>query len=83
MPARKPKGAVTYLNHSWYELVGGSEGQTAYRKRKWMAEPPNGWIKSILGFKQISLRGLHRVQAEWKLVCMALNLRRMCSLQLP
>ena len=38
---------------------------------------PNGWIKSVLGFKQFSLRGLHRVQAEWKLVCLALNLRRM------
>jgi hypothetical protein len=53
------------------------EGQAAYRKRKWIAEPPNGWIKSVLGFRQFSLRGLHRVTAEWKLVCTALNLRRM------
>jgi hypothetical protein len=27
------------------------------------------------------MRGLHRVQAEWKLVCMALNLRRMATMQ--
>jgi transposase len=53
------------------------EGKAAYRRRKWIAEPPNGWIKNVLGFRQFSLRGLHRVQAEWKLVCMALNLRRM------
>ena len=53
------------------------EGKAAYRRRKWLAEPPNGWIKSVLGFRQFSLRGLHRVQAEWKLVCLALNLRRM------
>jgi transposase len=53
----------------------------AYRRRKHLAEPPNGWIKSILGFRQFSLRGLHRVQAEWKLVCMALNLRRMAALR--
>ena len=53
------------------------QGQAAYRKRKWIAEPPNGWIKSVLGFRQFSLRGLHRVQAEFKLVCLALNLRRM------
>ena len=52
----------------------------AYRRRKHIAEPPNGWIKSVLGFRQFSLRGLHRVQAEWKLVCMALNLRRMATL---
>jgi hypothetical protein len=58
------------------------EGQGAYRKRKWIAEPPNGWIKNVLGFRQFSMRGLHRVQAEFKLVCLALNLRRMCSLRM-
>jgi transposase len=52
-------------------------GRAAYRRRKWIAQPPNGWIKSVLGFRQFSLRGLHRVQAEFKLVCLALNLRRM------
>lgn len=57
------------------------ETRAAYRRRKWLAEPPNGWIKNILGFRQFSLRGLHRVQAEWKLVCLALNLRRMASMQ--
>jgi transposase len=56
-------------------------GQAAYRKRKWIVEAPNGWIKSVLGFRQFSLRGLEKVQAEFKLVCLALNLRRMCSLR--
>ena len=55
--------------------------RAAYRRRKWLAEPPNGWIKNVLGFRQFSLRGLHRVQAEWKLVCLALNLRRMATMQ--
>ena len=57
------------------------QGRAAYRRRKWIAEPPNGWIKNVLGFRQFSLRGLHRVQAEWKLVCLALNLRRMATMQ--
>jgi len=57
------------------------EGRAAYKRRKWIAEPPNGWIKSVLGFRQFSLRGLHRVRAEWKLVCLALNLRRMAARQ--
>lgn len=52
-----------------------------YRKRKWIAEPPNGWIKNVLGFRQFSMRGLKKAQAEFKLVCMALNLRRMASMQ--
>lgn len=58
------------------------EGQGAYRKRKWLAEPPNGWIKNVLGFRQFSMRGLHRVRAEFKLVSLALNLRRMCALRM-
>lgn len=56
-------------------------GQAAYRKRKWIVEAPNGWIKSVLGFRQFSLRGLEKVKAEFKLVCLALNLRRMCGLR--
>jgi transposase len=56
------------------------QGRNAYRKRKWIAEPPNGWIKNVLGFRQFSVRGLERVKAEFKFVCMALNLRRMANM---
>ena len=52
----------------------------AYRRRKAIVEPPNGWIKAVLGFRQFSLRGFKKVQAEWQLVCLALNLRRMAYL---
>ena len=57
------------------------QAREAYRRRKWLTKPPNGWIKNVLGFRQFSMRGLHRVQAEWKLVCLALNLRRMATMQ--
>ena len=56
------------------------ETQSAYRKRKWLSEPPNAWVKSVLGFRQFSMRGLAKAQAEWKLVCAALNLRRMAKM---
>ena len=55
--------------------------QKDYRKRKWIAEPPNGWIKNVLGLRQFSMRGLEKAKAEFKLVCMALNLRRMGAMQ--
>ncbi len=55
--------------------------KTDYRKRKWIAEPPNGWIKNVLGLRQFSMRGLQKTLAEFKLVCMALNLRRMGAMQ--
>ena len=57
------------------------KGKADYRKRKWIAEPPNGWIKSVLGFRQLSMRGLDKAKAEFKLVCLALNLRRMGAMQ--
>jgi transposase/IS5 family transposase len=57
------------------------QGKADYRKRKWIAEPPNGWIKNVLGFRQFSMRGLKKAQAEFKLVCLALNLRRMGAMQ--
>jgi transposase len=55
-------------------------GNAAYRRRKSIVEAPNGWIKAVLGFRQFSLRGIEKARAEWKLVCMALNLRRMAYL---
>ena len=58
-----------------------AQGKADYRKRKWIAEPPNDWIKNVLGFRQFSMRGLQKAQAEFKLVCLALNLRRMGAMQ--
>ncbi len=56
------------------------QAKAVYRRRKAIVEPPNGWIKHILGFRQFSLRGLDKVRSEFKLVCLALNLRRMSYL---
>jgi transposase len=53
------------------------EARKRYSKRKSIVEPVNGWIKSVLGFRQFSLRGLKKVSGEWTLVCLALNLRQM------
>ena len=55
-------------------------GKDRYRKRKHIAEPPFGWIKAVLGFRQFSLRGVTKVTGEWNLVCSAVNLRRMAPL---
>jgi len=57
-------------------------GREIYRLRKCTVEPVIGIIKEILGFRQFSLRGLIHVAAEWCLVCLAFNLKRMHSLWL-
>lgn len=53
------------------------QAKNQYRKRKHIAEPPFGWIKSVLGFRSFSLRGLSKVSGEWNLVCLAVNLKRL------
>ena len=46
-----------------------------------MAEAPVGWIKEVMGFRRFSFRGLKKVQAEWTLVSLALNIKRLHTLQ--
>ncbi|MCB9495953.1 MAG: IS1182 family transposase [Fibrobacteria bacterium] len=58
------------------------KGKADYKERKWIVEPVFGWAKRALGFRQMSMRGLEKASAEWKLVCTALNLRRMNVLRM-
>ena len=53
------------------------KGRALYALRKQTPEPVFGVIKSALGFRQFSLRGLDKVRGEWSLVTMAWNLKRM------
>ena len=73
-PAKRP------LTAAMAERFKSPATQDAYRRRKWLSEPPNGWIKQVLGFRQFSMRGIAKAQAEWKLVCAALNLKRMANM---
>ena len=57
------------------------EGRRRYARRKWQAEAPIGWIKEAMGFRRFSVRGLENVQGEWALVCLALNVKRLHTLQ--
>src|SRR2546426_2351662 len=56
-------------------------GKAAYALRKQTVEPVFGIIKSVMGFRQFSLRGLRKVSGEWNLVCLAWNVKRMAVLR--
>ena len=56
-------------------------GKAAYAVRKQTVEPVFGIIKSVMGFRQFSLRGKRLVAGEWHLVCLAWNLKRMAVLR--
>lgn len=57
-----------------------SAGRALYRLRKQTVEPVFGIIKSVMRFRQFLLRGLKKASAEWSLVAMAWNIRRMAVL---
>ena len=57
-----------------------SVGKAIYATRKGTVEPVFGIIKSVMGFRSFLLRGLELVTAEWKLVCIAWNLKRLHAL---
>jgi len=56
-------------------------GRATYAVRKQTVEPVFGIIKSVMGFRQFSLRGLQKVTGEWTLVCLAWNFKRMAVLR--
>jgi len=68
------------LTAAMREKLKTDNGRQRYRRRKHIVEPVFGWVKRVLGFRAFSLRGLRKVAGEWKLVCMALNLRRMATM---
>lgn len=57
-------------------------GRASYALRKQTVEPVFGIIKSVMGFRQFSLRGLKKATGEWTLVCLGWNLKRMAVLRL-
>ncbi len=73
-PGRSPRGPATRRMQT---KLHTPQGQQTYAQRKWLVEAPIGWIKRILGFRQFGMRGLHPVQGEWDLVCLALNVKRL------
>jgi hypothetical protein len=57
------------------------EGKASYAKRKTASEPVFGIIKEVMGFRRFLLRGLEAVKGEWRLVCLAFNLKQPFVLQ--
>ena len=78
-PAPLPENATTaqVMSHR----LKTRAGRALYALRKQTVEPVFGIIKSVLGLRQFSLRGLSKVSGEWNLVCLAWNFKRMAALR--
>ncbi len=75
-PAPENPTAVEAMAHR----LKTPEGRKLYALRKQTPEPVFGIIKSVLGFRQFSMRGLEKARGEWSLVTMAWNMKRIFAL---
>ena len=57
------------------------DAKPLYSKRKQTVEPVFGIIKSAIGFRRFSLRGLGKAATEWTLVTLACDCKRMVTLE--
>ncbi|WP_281186065.1 transposase, partial [Staphylococcus schleiferi] len=55
------------------------ETQKIYNQRKIDVEPVFRFMKAILGFNRMSVRGINKVKREFGFVLMALNLRKLVA----
>lgn len=56
------------------------DAKAHYKKRKQTVEPVFGVIKSAIGFRRFSMRGIGKAATEWTLVTLAYNCKRMTTL---
>jgi transposase len=59
------------------DKVSSPRGRAIYAKRKVLVEPVFGQIKSAMGFRRFSLRGLQKAASEWAIVCACHNLLKL------
>lgn len=65
------------MAHRHEKKLETEDAKTRYKKRKQTVEPVFGIIKSAMGFTRFHLRGIQNVAAEWLLVALAYNCRRL------
>ena len=84
-PPPKPK-AARRITEPWRIAMKAKleteDGKRRYRRRKQTVEPVFGIIKSAMGFLRFHLRGIRNAAAEWVLIALAYNCRRLARLQL-
>ncbi|KKL81210.1 hypothetical protein LCGC14_1997040 [marine sediment metagenome] len=62
------------------EKLSSEEGKEKYFKRQYTIEPIFGHLKFNLGYRNFLLRGINKVTAEFKLMCIGWNLKKMLKL---
>ena len=72
---RMPKGLS--VKDRMLRKLRTRRGRDKYSKRKEVAEPVFGQIKGPRGFRQFLLRGIRKVRAEWRPICLTHNILKL------
>ena len=80
-PPKTPKRITEPWRIAMKAKLETEDGKAEYKKRKQTVEPVFGVIKSAIGFRRFSLRGLSKAATEWTLVTLAYNCKRMVTLE--
>ena len=75
-PTKRGDPETTPATSRMAKKLATETGRAIYGRRIRISEAPHGWIKEGLGFRRFSVRGLGKVQGEWDLMCLALNVKR-------
>jgi transposase len=79
---RKQSKELSPVDKMKHDIKNTDRGRKLYALRKQTAEPTFGIIKTVMGFCKTCMRGLKNVTAEWQLVAMAYNFKRLHNLGL-
>ena len=74
-PTPEPEGddALVEMAHR----LKTKAGRAVYGLRKQTEEPMFGIVKPVMGWRQMSMRGLDKAQGEWSLVALVWNIKRL------
>ncbi|MDE2106763.1 MAG: transposase [Patescibacteria group bacterium] len=75
-----PSGSATptlSVKDRMFLKIRTDQGKAIYARRKAIVEPVFGQIKQAMGCRQFLLRGMRKMRAEWTLICMSFNLRKL------
>jgi transposase len=68
-----------YFKAQINQKLSEPETKEIYNQRKMDVEPVFGFMKAILGFTRMSVRGINKVKRELGFVLMALNIRKVVA----
>jgi transposase len=68
-----------YFKAQINQKLSEPETKEIYNQRKMDVEPVFGFMKAILGFTRMSVRGINKVKSELGFVLMALNIRKVVA----